>query len=71
MRPDQGRRGDVDKSKLAVLLLPGIGTQEDLKHADSVRREGGAHRHPLHRGRHLRSSTSRWPRSWAWRSSAS
>ena len=58
-------------AKLAVLLVPGIGVADDLREVRRDRRRRGPHRRPLHRGQHLRASTSAWPGNSAWRRSAS
>ena len=42
------------QAKIAFLMLPGLGTTEDIRQAAGHRGLGHPHRHPLHRGRHLR-----------------
>ena len=43
----------VQNTKLAVLLLPGIGTRKDLQRRCRVWRQGRSYRDPLYGGRHL------------------
>ena len=45
--------GAVKHARLTTLLLPGIGTMEDLSRPIDAGARIGAHRHPLYRGRHL------------------
>ena len=59
----------IKKSKLAILLLPGIGTKDDLKMAWTTvprwRRLPLTLPKPI-----LPNSTSGWRKKWAWKSSA-
>ena len=64
-------REEADRAKIAVLLVPGIGTVEDLRAGPRRRRRHGAGGHPLHRGRRLAAALRRSPASWAWRPRAS
>ena len=69
-RSDRGRRRGATQAKIAVLLVPGIGTKDDLRNS---RRPGprwpGSR--PTAPRRTCPSSTSGWPASWASRPSAS
>ena len=58
------------EAKIAFLMLPGVGTKEDIIEAQG---DGGrsADRHALHRGRRVDPSTSGWPACAASRPSAS
>ena len=49
----------IKKGKLAVLLLPGIGTKDDLKMAADYGAKSGADRHSRHRGRYRRAAHRR------------
>ena len=51
-------RAAAARSKIAALLLPGVGTRKDLKWSGSQ---------PSARKRMSPRSTSRWPRRWTWR----
>ena len=62
---------EATQAKIAVLLVPGIGTKDDLRNSRASKRLGGQDRHPLHRGGRFASSTSGWPATWAWRPSGS
>ncbi len=66
-----GGRQSSSTRKVTTLLLPGIGTVEDLQHAYDAGARIGARRHPLHRGRHLAASISSMRASSAWTRSAS
>ena len=54
---------NITNARLTTLLLPGIGTIEDLKRAYEPRRPLGPGRHPLHRGRRLRAAHRDGPRA--------
>ena len=59
------------QARIAALLLPGIGTAEDIHAVAGPRRLDHPHRHPLQRGRHLGPALPDRPRSWGSRRSGS
>ncbi len=62
---------NLTHARLTTLLLPGIGTIDELRARLRPGRPLGARRHPLHRGRRRPPSTSPPPASSAWTSPAS
>ena len=61
---------EATQAKIAVLLVPGIGTKDDLRNSmRPVPRWPGSP--PTAPRRTCPSSTSAWPVTWAWRPSAS
>ena len=48
--------GVLRRARLAVTLVPGIGTKEHLRRAADARRPARPHRDALHRGRHRRAA---------------
>jgi 4-hydroxy 2-oxovalerate aldolase len=57
------------EAKIAFLMLPGVGTKEDIKPRTTADRSAGSPRtapRPTYR-----SSTSAWPGNWAWKPSDS
>ncbi len=46
----------MKRARVSVLLIPGIGTIDDLRMAVDCGSESGPRRHPLHRGRRRRAA---------------
>ena len=65
------RSRPCERAKIAVLVLPGLGTVREPARGARCRRAGRQGRDALDRGGRRRSSTSAPPASWAWRPSAS
>ena len=56
-RADLAAAAEIDeRARIAVAILPGIGTKQDLEDAPRSRRDRGPDRDALHRGRHLASA---------------
>ena len=53
------------RAKIAFLMLPGVGTKDDIRAAPGQRRPDLPDRHPLHRGRHLDPALRAGPRARA------
>ena len=53
---------EAKQAKIAALMLPGLGTKDDITAVGRPRRVGHPHRHPLHRGRHLDPALRSGPR---------
>ena len=51
------------RAKIAFLMLPGLGTKDDIRAASGQRRTDLPHRHPLHRGRRLDPALRAGPRA--------
>ena len=56
-------REEAQQAKIAVLLVPGIGTADDLQRALDAGRGDGAGGDPLHRGRRLAAALRRGARA--------
>ena len=62
---------EATQAKIAILMLPGLGTRARPEEGPRGRCLGGPHRHPLHRGRRVDPALRCGPRRSAWRPSGS